>query len=174
MKAARIAAAAASGRENRCEIGPPNSHGSHPSTGRARSKKVEPCAGRMGLLAASLEINQRLTDALKVSLYERVGVEVVLRVVAHHIAVLALKTGEESVDLGMGEQVVRRGSRNTGCNPGQVGGGAVGGGSATAIAALPNSIAPLNAPVAIAPATARRTVGAESDMAASSSGGSRG
>ena len=55
----------------------------------------------MGLLAASLEINQRLTDALKVSLYLGVGVEVVLRVVAHHTAVLALKTREESVDIGM-------------------------------------------------------------------------
>jgi hypothetical protein len=43
----------------------------------------------------------------------------------------------------------------------------LGGGSAAAITALPNSIAPLMAPVANVPATARRTVGAESDMVAS-------
>jgi hypothetical protein len=57
----------------------------------------------MGLLAAVLEINQRLTEALKVILYLRVGVEVLLHVVALCIAGLALKTGEEIVDVGMHE-----------------------------------------------------------------------
>jgi hypothetical protein len=43
-------------------------------------------------------------------LYLGVGVE---GVVAQHIAVLALKTGEESVHIRMVEHVDRRGSRNT-------------------------------------------------------------
>ena len=54
------------------------------------------------------------------------GQESMSRVVAQHIVALALKTGEERVDIGMAEHVVRRGSRNTGCNTGQVGGSAVG------------------------------------------------
>src|SRR5271166_2930147 len=93
MRAARIAAAAAgavasavrSVRLIRMAVILP--------TGRARSKKIKEnrtVGWRMGLLAATLEINQWLTDALKVSLYLGVGVEVVLRVVAHQIAVLAL------------------------------------------------------------------------------------
>src|SRR6516165_9985257 len=92
------------------------------STGRVGSKKVRTVRRGVGLLAAVLEINQGLTDALKVILYLRVGVEVVLRVGALRIAGLALKAGEEIVDVGVGEQVVRRGSRNTGLNTGQVGG----------------------------------------------------
>src|SRR6516225_10008085 len=95
-------------------------------TGRVGSKKVRTVRRGVGLLAAVLEINQRLAEALKVSLYLRVGVEVVLHIVALRIAGLALKTGEEVVDVGMAEQVVRRGIRNTGLNTGQVGGRAAG------------------------------------------------
>src|SRR6201993_3574711 len=63
-------------------------------------------------LATLPDVSHRLTDALKVGLLLRVGVEVVLHVILDLIFGLILKAGVEAVHVRVGEQIGRERRRN--------------------------------------------------------------
>src|SRR5262249_11365625 len=72
------------------------------------------------------DVSHRLTDALKVGLLLRVGVEIVLHVVLDLIFGLILKAGVEPVHVRVSEQVGRERRRNTSRDTGYVRSCAVG------------------------------------------------
>src|SRR6201993_5527600 len=77
-------------------------------------------------LATLPDVSHRLTDALKVGLLLRVGVEVVLHVILDLIFGPILKARVEPVHVRVSEQVVRERRRNTGRDTGYIRSCAVG------------------------------------------------
>jgi hypothetical protein len=84
------------------------------------------CAKGIADLPAPIpEVGRGLSDALKIGPHLRVRIKVTLHLFALSFSRLALEAGKECVHVGMGEQVGRRGRRNTGHDARQISGGAV-------------------------------------------------
>jgi Domain of unknown function (DUF222) len=84
------------------------------SASSAMPRQAAALTGIADLSAATPEVDRGLTDALKLGPNLRVGVKVTLHLLALLFPRLALEAGKERVHVGMGEQVGRRGRRDTG------------------------------------------------------------